>query len=206
MDNMKQKYIWQMEEIKRRIESIATIADISTGQLYLPVMTESVYLQFRKILELIAMASLVANRDAMEEMGRSLRMFGGWWNGHDILRLVETINPDFYPTPIIESDSTDPRVKKELRDKTTEYLTRDLFSELYNRWCGAVLHADNPFGKQTNYAELWAGGPVWKRRIMELLNSHQIRLVGHDGFHIVHMQSEHDERVHMYEFERVNAG
>lgn len=203
MENMEQKYIVQMEEIKRRIESIEKIVEVSKGQLYLPVVTESVYLQFRKILELIAMSSLVANREAMEKMGRSLRRLGSRWNGHEILRLVEEINPDFYPTPIAENESQDPRVKKELTNKATGFLTRGHFSELYNRCCGSVLHADNPFGNQTNYEVLWRKWPVWMKRIMELLNSHTIRLVGQDGFHLVHMQGEQDGQVHMYKFERV---
>ena len=206
MENMEQKYMEQMEEIKRRMESIERIVEISTGQLYLPVVTESVYLQFRKILELIAMSSLVANKEAVEKMGRSLRKIGGRWNGHEILKLVEAINPDFYPAPIIEIESKDPGVRKELQVKTTGFLTRDLFTELYNRWCGHALHADNPFGKQTNYTKLWEEGPVWKRQIMELLNSHQIRLVGQDGFHLVHMQGKLDGQVHMYEFGKVRLG
>lgn len=102
MENMERKYIAQMDEIKRRVESIEKIVEVSAGQLFLPVVTESIYLQFRKILELIAMSSLVANREAMEEMGRSLGKLGSRWNGHEILRLVEAINPDFYPAPIIE--------------------------------------------------------------------------------------------------------
>lgn len=95
MESMEQKYIAQMEEIKRRVESIEKMVEVSTGQLYLPVVTESVYLQFRKTLEHIAMSSLVANRTAMENVGRSLRQLGSRWNGHEILRVVEAINPDF---------------------------------------------------------------------------------------------------------------
>ena len=70
---MQQKYIEQMEEIRRRIESIEIMTEVENTRLYLPVVTENVYLQIRKILELIAMASLVANKEVMEEFSRSLQ-------------------------------------------------------------------------------------------------------------------------------------
>ena len=72
MENMEQKYIAQMEEIKRRVESIEKIVEVSTGQLYLPVVTESVYLQFRKILELIAMSSLMESKQTTRNFGNKV--------------------------------------------------------------------------------------------------------------------------------------
>ncbi|MCY3703769.1 MAG: hypothetical protein OXG16_13950 [Rhodospirillales bacterium] len=49
----------------------------------------------------------------------------------------------------------------------------------------------------------WQDGPAWESRIRELLDCHQIRLVGQDGFYLVYMYESHDGNVHMYEFERV---
>ncbi len=39
-------------------------------------------------------------------------------------------------------------------------------------------------------------------RIMALLNTHQIRLLDEDTFHLVHMREEQDEHVHVYTFDR----
>ena len=102
MEIMQREYADQMEEIKRRNASIKKLSEIAVGQLHVPVVTECVYLQFRKILELIAMSSLVANRQTMEKMNRSRKQLGNQWNGDAILKLVEGINPDFYPVPIIQ--------------------------------------------------------------------------------------------------------
>ena len=200
---MEHKYIEQMEEIKRRLETIEKLVDISIARLYLPVVTESVYLQFRKILELIAMASLVVNKEAIEEFGKGMQKLSGEWNGYKILKRVEAINPKFYPVPVVEKPSNDPRVKVKLENKTIGFLSKDMFSELYNKKCRRILHAENPLKEQTNYTELWDEGPLWKMRIMELLDTHQINLVGHEGFHLVHMQEENDNLVHMYQFEKV---
>ena len=143
---MQQKYIEQMEEIKRRKESIEIITEVENTRLYRPVVTENVYLQIRKILELIVMASLVAKKEVMEEFSRSLQGLGRQWNGYKILKQVEKINPDFYPVPIIENPHNNPHVKSNLEEMTTGFLTRDMFSELYNRRCAPLLHADNPYG------------------------------------------------------------
>ena len=200
MGTMEQSYIHQMEEIKRRTESIEKVTSFAHGNLYLPVATESVYLQFRKILELIAMSTLVANKDAMEAMGRSMKKLGTQWNGDHILKCVEDINRDFYPIPIHEKEPSDPRAKRDLVEKPSPYLTRDRFAELYNRWCGPALHADNPFRAKTDYQKLWETGPTWLGLITTLLSCHQVKLVGHKGFHLVHMHEEQDGKVHMYEF------
>ena len=200
---MQQKYIEQMEEIRRRIESIEIMTEVENTRLYLPVVTENVYLQIRKILELIAMASLVANKEVMEEFSRSLQGLGHQWNGYKILKQVEKINPDFYPVPIIEKPHNNPHVKSNLDEMTTGFLTRDMFSELYNRRCAPLLHADNPYGRKKDYKKLWDEGAIWKRRIMKLLNTHMIKLVGHEGFYLVHMQGVADGKVHMYQFEPI---
>jgi len=204
MEVMLGEYAAQMEEIKRRTASIKKLAEIAYGQLPVAIVTECVYLQFRKILELIAMSSLVANRQAMEEMNRSRKKLGNQWNGDAILKLVEGINRDFYPVPIIERPSRHPPAKADLVEKTDGFLSRGEFSRLYNL-CGGLMHADNPLGKRTDYRALWEEGPAWESRVMELLGCHKIRLVGQDGFCLVHMHEERDGRVHMYEFRRLNG-
>ena len=199
---MQREYAAQMEEIKRRTASIKKLSEIAAGQLFMPVVVECIYLQFRKILELVAMSSLVANSQAMEQVNRSRKKLGNQWNGDAILKQVETINPDFYPVPIVERPSRHPTVKAELVEKTEGFLTRSEFSRLYNL-CGGLMHADNPLGRQTDYGALWREGPAWESQILELLGCHQIRLVGQDGFYLVHMHEERDGNVHVYEFSKV---
>ncbi len=165
-------------------------------------MTECVYLQFRKILELIAMSSLVANSQAMTQMNRSRNKLGKQWNGDVILKTVEEINPDFYPVPLLEQPSRHPAVRCELANKTEGFLSRSEFSRLYNL-CGSLMHADNPLGRKTDCRALWEERPAWESRIMQLLGCHKIKLVGQDGFHLVHMHEHRDGRVHMYELGRM---
>ena len=58
-------------------------------------------------------------------------------------------------------------------------------------------------GRKKDYKKLWDEGAIWKRRIMKLLNTHMIKLVGHEGFYLVHMQGVADGKVHMYQFESI---
>jgi len=204
MEVMENEYLDQMEEIKQRVAAIKKLSEISRGQLGLNVITECIYLQFRKILELIAMSSLVANKQALQEMERSIKKLGKKWNGEEILKIVERINPDFYPVPVIETPSQEPMFKMNLVDKTDGFLSREDFSRLYNL-CGDILHADNPLGKKTDYKALLIEGPRWEGKILELLGPHKITLVGQDGFYLVHMKEKRDGRVHMYEFGQVHG-
>ena len=202
MEVVQQEYVAQMDEINRRVASIKTIAEISFGQLSMAVVTECVYLQFRKVLELIAMSSLVANSQAMQQINRGRRKLGNMWNGDTILKLVERINPDFYPIPMIERQPRHSVAKAELVEKTESFLTRSDFSRLYNL-CGGLMHADNPLGGKMDYKKYCDEGPKWESRILELLGCHKIRLVGQDGFYLVHMREQRDGKPHLYKFERL---
>jgi hypothetical protein len=54
------------------------------------------------ILELIALASLAANKSIFEQ---NQLKFSKHWHPTDILRDIERINPGFYPHPVTEVPS-----------------------------------------------------------------------------------------------------
>ena len=201
---MQSKYADQMEDVKRRTEVIDAVASGQLGTLYKATAVELIYLQFRKTLELIAMASLVANRAAMEQV-YSPRRLGRYWNADDLLKDIGRINPDFYPHPITEVPSQDPRVKSDLQDRTGDFLSKDDFRHLYNKVCGALMHAANPFGKAIDYDGLIAEIPAWRIKIINLLNCHQIKLVDDENMYLVHMKEERDNKVHVYTFQRLGG-
>ena len=198
----RREYVAQMEDLKRRLDSLRSLFalwDVSLGAVPMSVVTESIYLQFRKVLERIAMASLLANRGAMESVDRSRRKLGKMWNGDTILKTIEGVNPEFYPIPIVETPSPLPRVKTQLTAREDGFLSRQQYKMLYDQ-CGSIMHADNPLGKSADYEQLVRDGPMWKERIMQLLNCHRIGLVNEDGFYLVHMHEDRDGRPHIYKF------
>ena len=131
------------------------------------------------------------------------KKLGNKWNGEAILRLVAGINPDFYSVPISIERCLRPPVTPDFIEKTVGFLSRDEFTRLYNL-CGNLMHADNLLGRKTDYQALWKQGPMWERHVMELLGCHKIRLVGLNGFCLVHKHEEHDGQVHMNEFAKVH--
>ena len=96
-----QKYTQVMQTIKGRKEHIDWIMD-SAGSIgkVSTFMIESICLQLRMMIEDIAVACVIANADEMPALARGLR---GEYRPNLILKGLEKINPECYPTPIVEN-------------------------------------------------------------------------------------------------------
>ena len=90
------KYADCMEEIKKRKVVVDGFLSGTCHTMYVQTTAESICLQIRKILELIALASLAANSAEYERYSRNFRRD---WNGKRILETLEKANPRFYPQP-----------------------------------------------------------------------------------------------------------
>lgn len=194
-------YTAVMEEIKRRTTVIFALLKYEIKMIYEPTQIESIVLQIRMITELVALASLAANKPIFEE---NKKKFDKHWHPNKILKDVEDLNPDFYPQPLKEIPSKKEGVKNELVNLDEGFITRSELVEVHGR-CGNLLHARNPFGKSADYKYYSKAAPRWMNRIMKLLNTHKVRLLDDDRFYLVHMKEARDDRVHMYTFERIDA-
>ncbi len=194
------KYCDLMEEIKRRTALMTAFESGGAAALYKATTIESVYLQFRKILELIALGSLVANKNQFSKVYND---FAKYWNARHLLKDIERLNPDFYPRPIVEVTSKRLGVKMDLQAKKDGFLTKHEFLKLYEK-CGAIMHAGNPYSSQVDYGYYERNIQGWLDRIIGLLNSHTIRLVNDSNLYLLHMQEDRDGRVHHYVFEPTN--
>lgn len=166
------KYISCMEEIKRRINSIILILSEQRNTGYKHTNAEFICLQFRKILELIALANLVSNKD---EYANRHKNFENHYHAKHILRDIEKLNPNFYPCP------TQPILEKETNRVINHslkhgFLTKDEFLEIYNE-CSELMHAENPFATPKNIIKLDSKFKGWLDKITKLLNHHQIQLI-----------------------------
>ena len=130
-----------MEEIKARLHLLA--AFFSQGRTTGSEVTDIEFgcLQFRKVLELIALASIAPSK---EKYAEERKKFHEDWNPRRIFRDLERINADFYPVPIRRGLSEDPKVKH-YEPVLTGFLTKDDFETVYAE-CSGALHAKNPFG------------------------------------------------------------
>lgn len=185
-----------MEEVKIRISIIRTVADrscsLGVGD---SVDYELACIHFRKCLELIAFASLVANKNRYAEVHND---FSRHWNAKRILKKLNDIHPDFYPSPVEFDDKANQQgghtMMKELADG---FLTREEFVNLYDK-CSEVLHIRNPF--HADKAAIEFGKPIfeWLRLMQKLLDIHYMRLVDNDDIWVVNMKHPEDGKVHVF--------
>lgn len=137
------KYCGYIDQIRQRLTTIQlfTRGNASLSELGREDYdAEFVALQLRKILELIAFSSLIANKKIYS---KARKEFATDWNAKKILKYLEKVNPNFYPEPIYLANDNKNGVKhfEYLKDG---YLTKKEFVFLYNK-CGKALHALKPF-------------------------------------------------------------
>jgi len=190
-----------MDEITRRVAVINSFLAGESKTIFRATTVESMCLQIRKILELIALGSLVVNKFVFVEQNEKFEQL---WNARLILKDIERINPKFYPNPIREAPSENPSVVNDLVNVKSGYLTKDKFIKVYEK-CGKILHADNPFGSKTAFEYYDKQIPIWLNEIMSLLNNHIISLLNDEKMYVIHMKEDRDDRAHGYTFAPVNG-
>jgi len=193
------KYAECMEEIKKRMKVVRAFTDGSANAIYKQTTAESTCLQIRKILELIALSSLVANKEAY---AKSRKKFATDWHAKRILSDINTINPDFYPVPTRQILDSSGKKVIEVKKIESGFLTKNGFEKIYDR-CGGLLHASNPFSKSKDIDNFLKLVPKWMDKIKNLLNHHQVQLIQSDLQLWVLMQAEKDGKVHVTLFQRL---
>ena len=167
------KYRKNLFDISKRMEVVAEHLSGIAKTKYLVTEVEFLCLQFRKILELIALSSLVANKD---EYSKQHKKFAEHYNARIILQDLERINPKFYPIPTKQiQNNIDGKSFFNLKPVTHGFLTKEDFLNAYEK-CGGMLHAENPYGKTRDLEKIRNEFPKWFNKINILLNHHNIEL------------------------------
>lgn len=164
---------------------------------------EFLALQFRKIIELIALSSLSAHRHEYEKVYEHFRRH---WKADRIVVAIEKITPDFYPKPGVQVRDPETGKATEVKPKKDGFLTKPEFIEVLDE-CSDLLHAENPYyPKRLDLPRLREKFARWRGQIIALLNHHQVQLVDPDRELWVVMHAEKDGKVHVAEMLRVGAG
>jgi hypothetical protein len=167
------RYLRCMEEVRDRLKLVKSVTSrqLTTGREFADV--ELVFVQLRKILELIAFASLTANK---EKYSAAHARFATHWNAKRMLADLEKVNSDFYPMPLgkpqLQADGI-----KHFPEVSGKFLTKDEFILLYDR-CGEILHARNPFTDKPPTIDVLYPVTQWVSLIHTLLDIHLMHLVG----------------------------
>lgn len=188
-------YISIMEEIIKRTDVIRGLFNKEINMVYNDIQAETIALQIRMIIESIALASLSANKSLFEQEGDKFKEF---WKADLIFRDIEKKNLNFYPQPVKEQPSKIPNVPEIIEIKTG-FMTRSEIIKVHSKCCD-ILHAKNPYGRSRDRKTFLAQVPQWLTLIINLLNSHKIRLLNDSGFYLVHMRELYNEsyRARMY--------
>jgi hypothetical protein len=192
-----EKYAEIMEEIKKRFEVIDLYLAGQLNSLYLPTTIETIGLQFRKIFESIAFASLAAHKT---QYSAAYTNFSKHWEAAKLLNNLARINPDFYPKPILEERFEQSSMDGRWVDREGDYLTKTELIICHGK-CGSLMHSANPFRRPIDYSTYQGIFSTWRLRTMNLLNSHIVRLVGDHGLYLFHMREEGQSHVRWYRFE-----
>jgi len=191
------RYVICMEEVNTRIKVIED-APSSLGRVnFIDPRSEIIAVQYRKILELIAFGSLIANR---AKYSLAYRNYTSHWKAKELLDNLKIINPKYYPIPlkpaVLQRNGT-----KHFGAVTKNYLTEEQFISLYDD-CGSILHTHNPYKLHNPKRFSPDSITKWTKYIKGLLNVHLARLFDVEGW-VVYMNYDNTGKVHAFPFTAV---
>lgn len=188
-----------MEEIKRRQVAIDEILYEKKTTSFKYTNIEFIALQFRKIFELLILATLASHQHLFEGLTRKLAKE---WQVTKIVAIVKDKNPGFFPNPIDRVPSENKDAKDEWKPVALGFLTLDQLVEAHGK-IGALMHASNPYREEQSLNELESLFPLWRERLIRLLNNHLIKFPDDDTILYVGMQSTETGSVHTALFKKL---
>lgn len=180
-----QRYCDSLEEIKIRIKTIQSIVkqEVPIDSFgHENFVDEFIFMQIRKILELIAFGSMLSNSQLYI---RTYKNHQKHWKVKDIFKNLENINPDFYPKPLKKSNESHPQTKNVLETVSDGFLTKDDFLSLYDI-CSGIIHSPKPYQEEKSI-DIKMSVDDWIHRIASLLLVHQIKLANTDEWWLVYL-------------------
>ena len=205
-EDMIAKYIACMNEFKQRTKVIYNLLSGEYSLGYMGVSVETIALQLRKILEFIALASMVANQEGYSKARKSFRTD---WNAKGIMATLEKLNKNFYPVPCksVPTGTKDGYSTFDLIPIESPYLTKERYVRLFDH-CSDLLHAYNPFSTEKLGHESFLLDDVRTAlaEIKWLLSTHQVHPIDTDRMFIFVMQRRDNGEIQMTEFRAQTHG
>lgn len=177
------KYIELMKELKRRDEVLLLLLEGKASLKYQITQFEGMFLQLRRILEIIAMSPILINEDQFRTISKKPEYE---WRIKNIMNQLEELNTDYFPKPITIINNQGKPDK--FIDRKNGYLTKDDLISAYDK-CSDILHTTNPlrrpntikFDKEREFIS------STRNKIRLLLNPHIIKSIIDDGFFYIVM-------------------
>jgi hypothetical protein len=192
-------YIKCMEEIKRRQFAIDEMLNGNKTTSFKYTNVEFIALQFRKIFELVVLATLASHQHLFEGLVRKLAKE---WQVTKIVAIVRRKNPSFYPEPIDRTPTAKQHTKDEWKPIKSDFLTVDELIEAHGK-IGGLMHANNPYREDCLLTEIETLFPMWREKLVRLLNNHLIKFPDEETVLYVGMKSAEEGTVHTALFKKL---
>jgi hypothetical protein len=160
METLPQLYHKQMIEVKRRLIAVDRILGAKNGKprtLTEEYDNEFMWLQLRKIVELIAFSAMVSDVDryaALRTQQNSNGDFRRDWRAEKILNHLALIDPKFLPLPLGAMEVQHEEIKHFQGAPEAQQATLDRLVAIH-QMAGQHLHAGNPFDADNAPEDLW---------------------------------------------------
>jgi hypothetical protein len=192
-------YVKCMEEIKRRQFAVDEVLDGKKTTSFMYTNIEFVALQFRKMFELVILATLASHQHLFEGLVRKLAKE---WQVTKVVAIARSKNPSFYPRPIDRVPAGKEGLKDEWKPITSSFLTLDELIEAHGN-IGGLMHANNPYREERLLTEIENQFPIWREKLISLLNNHLISFPDDETILYVGMQSAETGAVHTALFKKI---
>jgi hypothetical protein len=177
-------YAEYMNEIKWRIAYFDKLRKQETN-IYQVTEIESLALQIRMILEVLALSTIASHREAFKLNRKKLL---GDWNLARIIKTVKKLNPKFFPVPIRQELVA----YREFDLVRHVPLTNNSLTEAQivqeHGYLGNILHARTRYKDDIDCTKVLKRLLVCKDKIVSLLNTHTVTLYGEKRMIFVMMQ------------------
>jgi hypothetical protein len=194
-----------LREIRGRTDFATSLLQIANnsrplgGRLGLPgvMQIESAAMHIRKILELIVFGSLVTNRREVEAVAKAFHKA----DVEDARKLARRVNSHYWPTPLAPYERVAlPEIAQHRPLEGVEYLRETDWGRAYGE-SSAVLHAANPYAPTRDMETVLAALRTWTKKIIALLNHHQVTLVDRNYYLACVMRGKDTDDVQVAVFE-----
>ena len=192
------QYCDLMERTKADLRGATQIMESTS--INVETRIQAVAVQTRKILEDIAYAALVSNKDAGDRTEDELKKLR---SPRDIFRDIGQLHSNFFPKPV---EMRDPSKGKPFVVKTKGVLSKEKLLQVY-RELNPLAHSTNPMDDPVDLEYYEKKLPVWLEEIASTLDTHQVMLLHHpDHFYIVKMKGDRDGSVQCTPLTRDETG
>ncbi len=161
-----------LQQIKVRLDEADQLLVMCPTDWSAELVLERAALHLRKVIELVALSTLVTNRTELGSVSDKLHK----QDADGARKLIRRVNPAYWPEPI-RTTLTGPGRNFEMLPVADGYLSEAEWGKAFG-WTSNILHARNPLGGPFDVHGSRERLEALARKVRTLLTEHRVHLVG----------------------------